>query len=47
MGTPIVIQESAQELTINDTLIGDGTKIITYIFTDIYGAEHWTQALKR
>ena len=47
MGTPIVIQDSANELKISDTLIGDGEKLVTYIFTDIYDAEHWTQALKR
>ena len=47
MGTPIKIQDSAKELEISDTLIGDGGKLVTYIFTDIYDAEHWTQALKR
>ena len=47
MGTPIVIKESASELVINDTPINQNGSVVTYVFTDIYGAEHWTQALFR
>ena len=47
MGTPIIINESAAELVINDTPINQNGSVVTYVFTDIYGAEHWTQALFR
>lgn len=46
MGTPIEIQSSASDLSISDTEIGTGA-VVTYIFTDIYSAEHWTEAIKR
>ena len=47
MGTPITIEESASELVIQDTPINQNGSVVTYVFTDIYGAEHWTQALFR
>ena len=47
MGTPITIEESAAELVISDTPVNQNGSVVTYVFTDIYGAEHWTQALSR
>ena len=51
MGTPIEIKESAEELAVSDTEITAGnpdlSTIVTYTFKDLYGAEHWTEALKR
>ena len=47
MGTPIEIRSSAEELTVSDMIIGNGSTIVTYVFRDIYGASHWTEALRR
>ena len=47
MGTPITIEESVAELVVSNTTINQNGSVVTYVFTDIYGAEHWTQALSR
>jgi hypothetical protein len=47
MGTPITIEESVAELVVSNTTINQNGSVVTYVFTDIYGAEHWTQALFR
>ena len=47
MGKPIEISNSAEELRISDMIIGNGSTVVTYVFTDMYDAEHWTEALKR
>ena len=47
MGKPIEISNSAEELRISDMIIGNGSTVVTYVFTDMYEAEHWTEALKR
>ena len=47
MGKPIEIKNSAEELRISDMTIGNGSTVVTYVFTDMYEAEHWTEALKR
>lgn len=47
MGTPITIENSAEELKVSDMIIGNGSTIVTYVFTDMYGADHWTEALRR
>ena len=47
IGNPIEINESADDLKISDTLLGEGTSLVTYRFTDMYGANHWTQTIRR
>ena len=47
LGNPLEISGSAADLTISDTALGDGTALVTYRFTDMYGANHWTQTIKR
>ena len=47
MGNEIEIENSALELTISDTILGEGNSLVTYRFTDMYGANHWTETLKR
>ena len=47
LGNPLEITGSAADLTISDTALGDGTSLVTYRFTDMYGANHWTQTIKR
>ena len=47
MGNEIEIENSASELTISDTILGEGNSLVTYRFTDMYGANHWTETLKR
>ena len=47
LGNPFEISSSAADLTISDTALGDGTALVTYRFTDMYGANHWTQTIKR
>ena len=47
LGNPLEISSSAADLTISDTALGDGTALVTYRFTDMYGANHWTQTIKR
>ena len=47
MGKPIEISNSAEELRISDMIIGNGSTVVTYVLTDMYEAEHWTEALKR
>lgn len=47
LGNPLEITTSAADLTISDTAIGDGTALVTYRFTDMYGANHWTQTIQR
>ena len=47
LGNPLEINESADDLKISDTLLGEGTSLVTYRFTDMYGANHWTQTIRR
>ena len=47
LGNPLEISESADDLKISDTLLGEGTSLVTYRFTDMYGANHWTQTIRR
>ena len=47
LGNPLEISSSAEDLMISDTALGDGTALVTYRFTDMYGANHWTQTIKR
>ena len=47
LGKPYEIVNSAADLVISDTLLGEGKALITYRFTDIYGADHWTETLTR
>ena len=47
LGNPLEITESADDLKISDTLLGEGTSLVTYRFTDMYGANHWTQTIRR
>ena len=47
LGNPLEIAGSAADLTISDTAIGNGTALVTYRFTDMYGANHWTQTIQR
>lgn len=47
LGNPLEIKESAADLTISDTALGGGTALVTYRFTDMYGANHWTQTIRR
>jgi hypothetical protein len=47
LGNPLEIAGSAADLTISDTALGNGTSLVTYRFTDMYGANHWTQTIQR
>ncbi len=47
LGDPITISNSAADLVLSDTALGNGTAIVTYRFTDLYGANYWTQPIKR
>lgn len=47
LGKPLEIKESADDLKISDTPLGDGASLVTYRFTDMYGANHWTQTIRR
>ena len=47
IGNPIEINESADDLKISDTPLGEGASLVTYRFTDMYGANHWTQTIRR
>ena len=47
LGNPLEIANSAEDLTISDTSLGEGTALVTYRFTDMYGANHWTQTIQR
>ena len=47
LGNPLEISESADDLKISDTLLGEGTSLVTYRFTDMYGANHWTKTIRR
>lgn len=47
LGNPLEIVSSAEDLTISDTALGEGTSLVTYRFTDMYGANHWTQTIQR
>ena len=47
IGKPIEINESADDLKISDTPLGEGASLVTYRFTDMYGANHWTQTIRR
>ena len=47
LGNPLEIANSAEDLTISDTSLGEGTALVTCRFTDMYGANHWTQTIQR
>ena len=47
LGNPYEITNSAADLTISDTILGEGKTLVTYRFTDMYGANYWTQTLTR
>ena len=47
IGDPIEITNSAADLTISDTILGEGKALVTYRFTDMYGTDYWTQTIER
>ena len=47
LGNPLEIVNSAEDLKISDTALGEGKTLVTYRFTDLYGANHWTQTIQR
>ena len=47
LGDAIEIENSEADLTISDTILGEGKTLVTYRFTDIYGTDYWTQTITR
>ncbi|MCR5399079.1 MAG: peptidase C11 [Lachnospiraceae bacterium] len=46
LGDTLVIDKDMSELLISNTDMGDGTALMTYCFTDLYGKQYWTPTLK-
>lgn len=46
LGEQVTVKGDMSDMVINNLPVGDGTALVTYRFTDIYGKEFWTPALK-
>ena len=46
LGNTYTVSKDMSEMVINNTKVGDGRVLVTYRFTDIYGENMWTNALK-
>ena len=41
------VMQTGWKVKISDTALGEGKTLVTYRFTDLYGANHWTQTIQR
>ncbi len=46
LGEQVTVKGAMSDMVINNLPVGDGTVLVTYRFTDIYGKDFWTPALK-
>ena len=46
LGEQVTVSGPMSDMVIKNNPVGDGTALVTYRFTDIYGKEFWTPALK-
>ncbi len=46
LGDKMTLESDMSELHIANTSVGEGDAVITFKFTDIYGRESWSQAIK-
>lgn len=46
LGETYTVDKDMRDILISNTDVGEGTALMTYCFTDIYGQKHWTTALK-
>ncbi|MCR4755991.1 MAG: peptidase C11 [Lachnospiraceae bacterium] len=46
LGEEFTVQKDMKDILISNTDVGEGTALMTYCFTDLYGQKHWTTALK-
>ncbi len=46
LGETMEINKAMSDMVINNLPVGQGTALVTYRFTDIYGQNYWTSALK-
>ncbi|MBO4457938.1 MAG: peptidase C11 [Butyrivibrio sp.] len=46
LGEQYTVNGAMSDMKISNVSVGDGTALETYCFTDIYGQEHWTEAIK-
>ena len=42
----MTVKGSMSDMQISNTYVGDGTALVTYRFTDIYGQDYWSQAFE-
>ncbi|MCR4788711.1 MAG: peptidase C11 [Lachnospiraceae bacterium] len=46
LGETLTVDKDMESMLISNTEIGDGTTLMTYCFTDIYGQRYWTTPLR-
>ncbi len=46
LGERLVADKDMKDMLISNTYIGDGTALMTYCFTDLYGQKYWTEPLE-
>lgn len=46
LGDTLTVSKDMEEMLISNTDVGDGTALMTYCFTDLYGQKYWTSPLK-
>ncbi|MCR4990221.1 MAG: peptidase C11 [Lachnospiraceae bacterium] len=46
LGETLVVDKDMKDMLISNTDVGDGTTLMTYCFTDIYGQRYWTSPLR-
>ncbi len=46
IGDTLTVEGDMSDMVIENLPVGDGTVLMTYRFTDIYGQDYWTEALK-
>ena len=47
LGQQMTIQKDMSEMQITNLVIEDGELLVSYVFTDIYGNEYYTDSLKQ
>ncbi|MBP3199073.1 MAG: peptidase C11 [Butyrivibrio sp.] len=46
LGNQVTVSGDMSDMVIENLPVGDGTALVTYCFTDIYGQKYWTPTLK-
>jgi hypothetical protein len=46
LGETMTVSKDMRSMVISNTDVGEGTTLMTYCFTDLYGQRYWTSPLR-